>query len=147
MDLLCSAAEDRAESVVQQCLKTIQSVVDKHWDRWGEGYEVMSECIAAASRAARNPHHAECSLLAIHVLRDCGKALTKSARGSGSSPGSKQGQMLVMCVTGCVFSGFSSFCTYIFGLISLRTKTTGKAVTDVQTLPFEQVFSFLGLEV
>ncbi|CAD7697716.1 unnamed protein product [Ostreobium quekettii] len=86
MELLCCAAEDPAESVVRQAVDTIGSVVQRHWGWWGEGYDVMAECITATSRAARNPYHADCSLAAIHLLGTCGEELAKPVVAEDGSP-------------------------------------------------------------
>lgn len=108
MELLCCAAEDPAVSVVQQALETIQLVVDRHWGRWGEGYDVMSECISATAKAARNPYHTESSLQAINLLKTCGEELAKPAITDDASPGESWSTLALYFVTGEALLAFSS---------------------------------------
>ncbi|GMH39854.1 hypothetical protein BSKO_07758 [Bryopsis sp. KO-2023] len=75
LEALSVAATDAASSVVQQCLDTLQLVVNTHWKRWGKGRDVLTECIKSAHNCARNPHHLDSSLRAVRLLKSCATEL------------------------------------------------------------------------
>lgn len=75
MEVLMVGASDPAPSVVQQSLNTLQLVVDQQWRKWGDGQNVITECIRVAHACVSNPCNMDSSLQALQVLQHCASEL------------------------------------------------------------------------